>query len=171
MHRTVATLPYYSDDSVTLYLGDCRELLPAMAATGMRFDCAVTDPPYGETSLAWDRWPGGWPALVAALTSSMWCFGSLRMFLDRHDEFDEWSISHDDHLGQTQRLPAFVRTGSVAFTRRLCIGIRGRWGSVLHEDPQRDPYTGAATSARSKFGNRAPRFRIRRPIAARLALR
>jgi DNA modification methylase len=32
--------PYYSDDLVTIWHGDCREWIPA-------FDCIVTDPPYG----------------------------------------------------------------------------------------------------------------------------
>lgn len=83
---------YYADDQVTLYLGDMRELLPEL---GTRADCIVTDPPYGETSLAWDRWPKGWPALAATAASSMWCFGSLRMFLDRAPEFAEWKLSQD----------------------------------------------------------------------------
>lgn len=34
--------PYYEDDAVTIYHGDCRELLPSV-----KFDFAVTDPPYG----------------------------------------------------------------------------------------------------------------------------
>jgi DNA modification methylase len=35
--------PYYQDDYVTLYHGDCREIVPTL---GM-FDLLLTDPPYG----------------------------------------------------------------------------------------------------------------------------
>lgn len=34
--------PYYSDDHVTLYLGDCREVLPRLGPV----DVVITDPPY-----------------------------------------------------------------------------------------------------------------------------
>ena len=34
--------PYYEDSHVTLYCGDCREILPELG----KFDCVVTDPPY-----------------------------------------------------------------------------------------------------------------------------
>lgn len=34
--------PYYEEDGVTIYLGDCRELLPDLDA-----DTLLTDPPYG----------------------------------------------------------------------------------------------------------------------------
>lgn len=35
--------PYYQDSAVTIYHGDCREILPKLD----NFDCVLTDPPYG----------------------------------------------------------------------------------------------------------------------------
>jgi site-specific DNA-methyltransferase (adenine-specific) len=35
--------PYYQDEYVTLYCGDCREIVPTLG----RFDLLLTDPPYG----------------------------------------------------------------------------------------------------------------------------
>lgn len=83
--------PYYADESVRLYLGDCRDVMPTLDPV----DAIVADPPYGETSLQWDRWPAGWPSLAADLASSMWCFGSMRMFLERGAEFALWRFAQD----------------------------------------------------------------------------
>lgn len=124
--------PYYADDSATLYHGDMREVIPAL---GLVADCIVTDPPYGETSLDWDRWPDGWPTIAAAATSSMWCFGSLRMFLDRRDEFAGWRLSQDvvwrKHNGSGFAADRFRRVHE-----HVTHWYRGRWGSIRHDVPR-----------------------------------
>ncbi len=82
--------PYYEDAAVTIWHGDCRDILP-------RLDDAVvvTDPPYGQTSLPWDRWVWGWLEILRA--RSLWCFGTLRMFMDHAAEFPAagWKLSQD----------------------------------------------------------------------------
>lgn len=64
--------PYYSDDHVTIYHGDCREILP-----GLAFDAIVTDPPYGLGELWQGGDSGGWAAC-------------------RRDEIKEWDGSTVD---------------------------------------------------------------------------
>jgi hypothetical protein len=87
--------PYYEDEAVTLYHGDYRDILPALDLdAGLEADLVLTDPPYGETSLDWDVWPEDWPDLLSAYSYAMWCFGSMRMFLDQRDQFKPmWRLS------------------------------------------------------------------------------
>lgn len=129
--------PYYADESVTLYLGDCREVLPSL---GLKADCIVTDPPYGETSLAWDRWPDGWLNVAATASRSLWCFGSLRMFLDRAGEFAGWKLSQDviwrKQQGSGLATDRFRRVHESAVH-----WYRGDWRNVHHETP-RVPHNG-----------------------------
>lgn len=123
--------PYYADESVTLYLGDWRELIPA----DFQADLIVTDPPYGETSLDWDVWPGGWPKLAARHSNSMWCFGSMRMFLDQRHEFTGWKLSQDvvweKHEGSGFATDRFRRVHEFALH-----WYRGPWGEIQHETPR-----------------------------------
>jgi site-specific DNA-methyltransferase (adenine-specific) len=82
--------------TVEIIVGDCRDVLTRFPDAS--FDCILTDPPYGETSLKWDRWVPGWPAMVRRLlrpTGSMWCFGSSRMFHEHADEFKGWKFAQD----------------------------------------------------------------------------
>jgi site-specific DNA-methyltransferase (adenine-specific) len=45
--------PYYQDEYVTLYCGDCLEVMPTLDVT---FDACITDPPYEYIqSLEWDK--------------------------------------------------------------------------------------------------------------------
>ena len=86
------TEPYYQDTAVVLYHGDMREVLPEL---DIQADACITDPPYGETSLTWDRWPNGWIQALGDATNSLWCFGSMRMFLEQRDEFAGWKLAQD----------------------------------------------------------------------------
>jgi len=123
--------PYYQDEHVTLFLGDFRDVLPTI---NVQVDAVVTDPPYGETSLDWDIWPGGWPSLAAQHARSMWCFGSMRMFLDRRDEFGDWKLSQDvvweKHNGSGFHADRFRRVHEFATH-----WYRGDWASIRHEPP------------------------------------
>jgi len=58
--------PYYQDDAVTIYHGDCREIVPTLG----KFDLLLTDPPYGigyagsmklgQSKFGWRQYKGGW---------------------------------------------------------------------------------------------------------------
>lgn len=129
--------PYYADDTTRLYHGDMRELLPGLDIAP---DLVVADPPYGETSLAWDRWPDGWPTLVAKCASSLWCFGSMRMFMDRRDEFGDWRLSQD-MVWEKPHGSGIARDRFRRVHEHVLHWYRGPWGSVYHETP-RVPYDG-----------------------------
>ena len=123
--------PYYQDDTVTLYHGDCREILPTLREI---FALIVADPPYGETSLEWDRWPDGWPAELLGYSNSMWCFGSMRMLLLHRTEFDDWKFSQDivweKHNGSSLASDRFTRVHEFA-----TFWYRGEWRTIYHETP------------------------------------
>jgi site-specific DNA-methyltransferase (adenine-specific) len=81
---------------VFLVTGDCREVMPAHGP----YDCLVMDPPYGDTSLTWDRRVAGWLELARASlspTGSMWVFGSMRFFMGHGAGFREagWRYAQD----------------------------------------------------------------------------
>ena len=117
---------------MTLYLGDCREVLPAL---GVQADCIVADPPYGETSLAWDRWPDGWLDVAATVTRSLWCFGSLRMYLERAAEFAAWKLSQDV-IWEKHNGSGFTRDRFRRVHEQPTHWYRGQWRSVYHAEPR-----------------------------------
>ncbi len=87
--------PYFDKNGITLYHGDCREVLPQL---GVMADMVLADPPYGETSIEWDRWPERWVSSLQSVSSrstSLWCFGSMRMFFANLGDFSFWRFVQD----------------------------------------------------------------------------
>jgi len=117
--------PYYQDSHVTLYCGDCREIMPLLPEC----DAVITDPNYGETSLDWDKWVDGWPALARAKSRQLWCFGSMRMFWDHRDEFEAWKFAQDivweKHNGSGSAADRFRRVHELALHF-----YAGEWGTL-----------------------------------------
>jgi site-specific DNA-methyltransferase (adenine-specific) len=129
--------PYYDDGQVTIYHGDCREILPTIAPESV--DLVLTDPPYGETSLAWDVAVQGWLSEAARIVSprgSMWCFGSMRFFLQHVAAFADWrhvqEIVWEKHNGSIFHADRFRRVHEllVHFVPR-----DAQWGNI-YSDPQ-----------------------------------
>lgn len=94
-------------------------------------DAIIADPPYGETSLEWDVWPKGWPALMLAHTRQLWCFGSTRMFRDQHSEFLAWKFAQDivweKHNGSGSASDRFRRVHEMAYHF-----YTGEWKTLHH---------------------------------------
>lgn len=89
--------PYYSENLITLYCGDAREVLPALLTRVAWVDACVTDPPYGDTSLEWAGMVPGWLDGVQPFTNNVWCFGSFRMFMEmaRRGESSDWTLAQE----------------------------------------------------------------------------
>lgn len=131
--------PYFDDgEGVRLYLGKFEDVLPTLSDT---FDLGIVDPPYGETALDWDRWPDGWPTELAKVVPSMWCFGSMRMFLDHGDEFANagWKLSQDivwqKQNGTSLAADRFRRVHEHALHWYL-----GAWRDIHHDTPREAHY-------------------------------
>lgn len=127
--------PVYEDDRVSLYHGDFRDILPALGVTA---DLIVTDPPYGETSLDWDRWPEGWPQVAAEHSRSMWMFGSARMFDDWRDDIlgPGWRFSQDVIWSKPLAGTGGVTDRFMRSHEHARHYYQGKWSEV-HHDQQR----------------------------------
>lgn len=65
--------PYYEAGNVTIYHGDCRDVMPTLAPGSI--DCVITSPPY---NLGGEPWPhlGNWKPGDSACGRSKWRNGS-----------------------------------------------------------------------------------------------
>lgn len=124
--------PYYADDAITLYHADFHDVF----GPEHPYDAVVTDPPYGSTSLAWDRWPYGWLLQAPAFAPVLWCFGSMRMFFDHHLEFSitGWKYAQEivweKHNGSSLAADRFSRVHEFAVQ-----WYQGKWGDLFNSPP------------------------------------
>lgn len=124
--------PYFEQAGIRVYHANALDLLSSLDLSTVT--AVVTDPPYGETSLDWDRWPPGWPGVLAAALGgravSLWCFGSMRMLLEHHAEFVDWSFAQDivweKHNGSGFHADRFKRVHEFATH-----WYRGAWADVV----------------------------------------
>jgi site-specific DNA-methyltransferase (adenine-specific) len=132
--------PYYERDGIVIYHGRCEDVLPTLEAGCV--DLVLTDPPYGETSLEWDVRVAGWLPLLPSLmtpSASLWCFGSLRFFMEESASFVGWNhaqeIVWEKHNGSIFHADRFRRV------HELVVHLYPdgtRWGDV-YKRPQTTP--------------------------------
>ncbi len=147
----VVIRPYYEADGITLYHGDCRDLLPTL---GVVADICVTDPPYGETSLPWDRWPQGWPSLIGdalPANTSLWCFGSMRMFLEQRGEFAGWRFAQDV-IWEKPNGSMFAADRFKRVHELVTHWYRGAWAAQTHTVPREHHHGPSKTVPQRKEG-------------------
>lgn len=133
---------FYEAPRVRLFHGDCRD---ALAVVGeQRFSLILADPPYEQTSCAWDAWPDGWLDAMQALRApngSLWSWGTLRMFMQRADAFAaaRWRLFQDcvweKHNGSQPGVDKFLRVHEQV-AHFYPEGVK--WGDI-YRDPQKVP--------------------------------
>lgn len=120
--------PTWERDGIQLYLGDCMDVLPHLP----KVDAVVTDPPYGETSLEWDRLSNDWlPPMVLSLkeNGAIWICGSFRSLssidFERFDLKFGQDLIWEKHNGSNFHNDRFRRV------HELLIHVyRGRWSDI-----------------------------------------
>jgi site-specific DNA-methyltransferase (adenine-specific) len=105
--------------SVLLLTGDCREVMRDRGP----FNMIIADPPYGDTSLGWDKIVSGWAEVAISRlkpTGSMWVFGSMRCFMETAPSFRAagWKLGQEiiweKHNGSGFQADRFKRVHEIA---------------------------------------------------------
>lgn len=97
----------------------------------------VTDPPYGETQLAWDRWPSGWLTDAAAISDALWCFGTMRMLENAAEFAATWKFAQDV-VWEKQNGSGMLRDRFRRVHETATHWYRGAWADIYHAEPLTD---------------------------------
>ena len=112
--------PYYENDGITLYHGDCREILPELQAES--FDMVLTDPPYLVSYSG--RWGSDW-GVIEGDSDQSWVLPVYR---------ELWRTLKPDALCATfygwPSADVFFDAWSLVGFRpvSVLVLIKGRWG-------------------------------------------
>lgn len=147
--------PYYDRGGITIFHGDCREILGRLEPE--TFDLVCADPPYGDTELDWDSRDLSWLRLSDRLlkrSGTVWCFGSMRMFLAQAAEVGIWwriaqDLVWEKHNGSSFHADRFRRVHEhiVQWYRHTT-----RWNDVY-----KNPVMEMGATARRVHRKRRPR--------------
>lgn len=142
----ITVKPAYEDQFLTLYHGDCREVIPTLDGC---FDLVLADPPYGETCLSWDKRVEGWESVCAKASSDnagLWLWGSLDSLCEtRSAMVEHWRRARGVEIiwrksASRRRLARISRPNSGDRPSRThemaAFFYRGGWHLVHHDCPR-----------------------------------
>lgn len=138
----------YEDDLVRLWHGDARDWLGQRTE---RADAVICDPPYGDTSLAWDRAVDDWLGLTAHVAPQMWCFGSMRFFMSAAALFAaaDWRLAQEvvweKHNGSSAAADRFRRVHEL-----VAHFYQGKWGDLHRVVPTTNDATKRAVRRKKR---------------------
>jgi site-specific DNA-methyltransferase (adenine-specific) len=119
------------------FLGDCRAVMKEWPASIA--DACITDPPYGDTSLEWDKRVDGWIDEVARVlkpTSCIWVFGSMRFLAPLFRDMEEAGFRYaQDIVWEKQNGTGFHADRFRRVHEHAVQFYRGAW-SDLYKKPQ-----------------------------------
>lgn len=118
-------------------LGDCFDHMATLPDACI--DMVLADPPYGDTSLAWDKLLRQWESECLRIlkpTGSMWMFGSLRFFgkMWRDIEAAGWryaqEIVWEKHNGSSFHADRFKRVHELA---AQFVSTEAPWAKIYND--------------------------------------
>ena len=68
--------PYYEEENITIYNGDCLEIMPQLP----QVDLVLTDPPYGIMPFDWDKNKIDWNILAWTMDRILRFYGTIYIF-------------------------------------------------------------------------------------------
>lgn len=123
--------------------GDCRDIM-ARWPDGIA-DACITDPPYGDTSLDWDKQVRGWLPLAARLlkpSAPIWVFGSMRFLAPLFAEMETLRFRYSqDIVWEKQNGTGFHADRFRRVHEHAVMFYRGKWSSVYHQTQYTDDAT------------------------------